>query len=87
MVETLELKWGITDDFGGDDPRALIVQLEDMPYSAYIKWDGCCEITKTFNEGYESEEKVRLHICDIPQFITILESLEDFRLNNIDGAE
>ena len=83
----MELKWKITDDFGKENPHGLQVELEDLPYKAYIKWDGCCEVTKTFNEGTEIEEDVRLHICDISQFVTILESLEDFRINNIDGAE
>ena len=86
-MPSLNLEWIITDDFGGDDPRALKVKLKGLPYKAYIKWDGCCEVTKTFNEDTEIEEDVMLHICDIGQFITILQSLEDFRMTNIEGAE
>ena len=74
------LNWKITDDFGGKDNVALSVDLEDYPYEAYIKWDGCCEVTNT-----ETEE--RMHICDIDAFVKVLQSLEDFRLRNIDGAE
>lgn len=83
-----ELKWVITDDFGGKDNVALKVKLEGWDYTAYIKWDGCCEITKTNAcKGEDGLEDETTHICNVPQFIKILQSLEDFRMNNIEDAE
>jgi len=89
MKNATELKWVITDDFGkGKKGSALCVKLEGWDYTAYIKWDGCCEITKVNacrdKDGLEDETT---HICDVPQFIEVLQSLEDFRMNNIEGAE
>jgi len=83
-----ELKWIITDDFGGKDTVALKVKLEGWDYTAYIKWDGCCEITKVNAcVGKNGLEDETTHICDVPQFIEVLESLEAFRMANIEGAE
>lgn len=83
-----ELKWIVTDDFGGKDNVALIVKLAGCDYEAYIKWDGCCEITQVdFCKGQDGLEDQHFHICDVPQFIKVLQSLEDFRMNNIKGAE
>ena len=81
------LDWKITNDFGGGDTSALEVELPDSGYSAFIKWDGCCEIKRIHNKDHNSDSIDRIHICDVPQFIKILQSLEDFRLNNIEGAE
>ena len=81
-----ELKWVITNDFGGKDNVALEVELEGWEFRAYIKRDGCCEITKADHYA-RGKIDFRIHVCDVPQFIKILQSLEDFRVNNIDGAE
>lgn len=83
-----ELKWIITDDFGGEGNVALKVKLEGWDYIAYIKWDGCCEITKV-NACMDKNGLVdeTTHICNVPQFIEVLQSLEDFRMKNIEGAE
>ena len=81
------MEWEVTNDFGGVDNVALEVKLKDWGYCAYIKWDGCCEIYKTINKGCPSEEIEQIHICDIPQYIKMLQSLEDFRMNNIDIAQ
>jgi len=77
VTETKELNWIITNDFD-DGEIALEVRLEDWDYTAYIKWDGCCEI---------KNDSINVHICDVPQFIEVLQSLEEFRMNNIEGAE
>ena len=87
----MELKWIITNDFG-DSPEertcSLDVQLEGWNYSAYIKRDGCVDLVKKDScVGPNGTEDEDIHICDIPQFIEILQSLENFRMNNIDGAE
>ena len=88
MIESEKLKWVITNDFGGKDNVALEVKLEGWDYTAYIKWDGCCEITKVNAcKGKDGLEDETTHICNIPQFIEILQSLEKFRMDNIDGAE
>ncbi len=78
MIE--KLNWIITDDFGGKDNVALSVKLEGWDYEAFIKWDGCCDIRG--NNGL-----IDSHICDIPQFIEVLQSLEEFRMKNIKNAE
>ncbi len=75
-----KLEWVITDDFGGKDNVALMVALKGWDYTAYIKWDGCCEI-----KG--NGKQIDMHICDVPQFIDVLQSLEDFRMSNIYCAE
>ena len=80
-----ELKWVITNDFSKKEPCCLSVKLDGFEYDAFIKWDGCCEVRR-YNNGHQDEYD-QIHICDIPQFITILQSLEDFRMNNIVGAE
>ena len=54
--------------------------IEDWDYTAYIKWDGYCEI-----KG--NGKQIDIHICDVPQFIEVLQSLEEFRMKNIKGAE
>ena len=88
IMSNHELKWIITNDFGGGDSVAIEVKLEDMPYTAYIKWDGCCEITQVDAcKGPDGLENDSFHICDIPRFIRVLQSLEDFRMDNINGAE
>lgn len=90
MIETTkqQLNWLITNDFGGKSPVALEVKLEDWDYTAYIKWDGCCEITKVNAcMGKNGLEDDSIHICDVPQFIEVLQSLEEFRMENIEGAE
>ncbi len=83
-----ELKWIIIDKFGEEKPVCLTVRLDGFNYEAYIKWDGCVDFTKKDacmgSDGMEDED---IHICDIPAFITILQSLEDFRMNNIESAE
>lgn len=89
MEKNKEFNWIITDDFGDKSGVALIVQLKGWDYSAYIKWDGCCEITRK-NDCIDEQGKSidnTFHICDVPQFIKVLKSLEEFRMKNIDGAE
>ena len=89
MIESEEkLRWTIVDDFGGKDNVALKVKLDGWDYKAYIKWDGCCEITKiNACKGKNGLEDDSIHICDVPQFIEVLQSLEAFRMKNIKGAE
>ena len=82
-----QLKWIVTNDFGEKESHCLEVKLEGFDYDAYIKWDGCCEIRRHYNVGSKNQDTDQIHICDIPQFITILQSLEDFRMNNIESAE
>ena len=88
MAEARTLNWIITNDFGGNGNVCLDVKLEGTNYEAFIKWDGCCEITDkdALVSGGELFDST-FHICDVPRFIEILQSLEDFRMNNIDGAE
>ncbi len=85
--EKPEWNWIITRGNKKDYLASLDVQLEGYPYSAYIKADGCCEIKRIHNKDTKTEMEDFIHICDIPQFIKILQSLEDFRMNNINGAE
>ncbi len=86
-----ELKWIITNDFGDKEPHCLSVRAEDGFYEAFIKNNGCCEITEFERYNPETDEneteEFTIHICDIPRFITMLQSLEDFRMNNIESAE
>lgn len=72
-------------DISGDDV-CLNVKHKEGFCKAYIKWDGCCEITQ-----YEDEEMTKedfsIHLCDVPRFIAILQSLEQFRMEKIKDAE
>ena len=79
------LKWFITDDFGEKEDRfALKVKLEGFEcLSAYIKRDGCCEIYREWNEGLKTQHTEQMHICDVSRFVTMLQSLEEFRVNNV----
>lgn len=47
-------------------------------WSAFVKWDGCLEVTRYFNvpygEGNEDNEST-IHICDLDEFIARLEAL------------
>ncbi len=88
MPEKTSLNWIITNDFGkGKNALCLNVKLDEMYYDAFIKSDGCCEVRHYLNIGHKTQDYDQIHICDIPQFITILQSLEDFRINNTKGAE
>jgi len=79
-------EWVITNDFGDKEPQCLSVKAKDGFYEAFIKWNGCCDITEYETDQNKTEE-FNIHICDIPRFIKMLQSLEDFRMNNITGAK
>ena len=86
----MNIEWDIENDFGDKGETALVVKSKELPYRAYIKWDGCCELYK---HNYDNNGKLsrndynQIHVCSIPRFIEILQSLEDFRINNIGWAE
>ena len=49
----------------------------------YVKWDGCIEIYRAFNipfdmqEGYDENNACNMHICDLSDFIKLLEEVRD----------
>ncbi len=80
-----KIRWKITNNFDKKEPTCLSVKLEDNYYKAFIKRDGCCEIYRHHNNCENDYDQI--HICSIPHFIKVLESLEEFRMDNIKGAE
>ena len=42
---------------------------------ASVKWDGCINLTRTYNGGTDAEAEDCIHICDLDQFIKELEAL------------
>ncbi|MGR3292482.1 MAG: hypothetical protein ACUZ9M_00535 [Candidatus Scalindua sp.] len=79
------LNWKITDNFGKKEACCLKVKLENSCYAAFIKWDGCCEIYRYHNNCKNDYDQI--HICNISEFIEVLKSLEEFRMNNIENSE
>jgi hypothetical protein len=55
-----------------------------LAYRAFMKYDGCVEITKFYNGGTDEEQ---LHICHVNDFIEDLKAMEADRLALIKNAE
>jgi len=57
------------------------LQLEDATgdlYSAFIKWDGCCEISRCDSNDHEDN----IHMCDIDEWIDRLQSMKKAALKH-----
>ena len=61
------------------DPHVRVVQIDEQ-YEVYMKWDGCIEIKEIGDKG-------SYHVCDVPRFIEQLQTLETYRMENIENAE
>jgi hypothetical protein len=44
-------------------------------YQAYVKWDGCVQLTRYFNGNQNDEDSI--HICDLDDFISRLQEIRD----------
>jgi len=53
-------------------------------YSASVKWDGCIDFTRYFNEP-NGEMKDSIHICDIDDMIARLQALKQLCIENSFG--
>ncbi len=85
-------EWVITDKREYAMDIDYVDKNGDVWYDAYIKWDGCCNVRHFWNapknlQSDKEEDYEQMHICDIPQFIKILQSIEDFRMANLETAE
>lgn len=69
-------EWKIKGNIGSHGVR--IIGHEGW-YEAYIKCGGCCEVVRYYNQP-EGEDYNQIHICDIPAFIEILQSIEKYRV-------
>lgn len=64
-----------------DDPKGIghtftaADEYDDV--RAYVKWDGCLELSREFNKGAAEPDVDSLHICDISGFIEFLEALRE----------
>ena len=58
-------------------------------YEAYVRSDGCCDVFRYYNHPKKDNEDDydQIHMCGIPEFIKILQSIEDFRMANLETAE
>lgn len=54
-------------------------------WSVYMKWDGCCELTRFFNGSRDDSE--RLHICDMKSFSEFVMQVENLRFELVKAAE
>ena len=79
-------QWKIVNRFDSETPVCLVVKHITLPLKAYIKWDGCVEVTG-FEEGDRDTESYTVHMCDVDDYIAMLKSLEEFRMANIEGAQ
>lgn len=47
-------------------------------WSAFVKWDGCLEVQRYFNQPWgDGDTDCSLHICEIEDMIARLEMLRD----------
>ena len=53
-------------------------------YEAWMKWDGCIELTRFLNYGRDID---RIHICDAVGLARILEELETRRIAMFEGGD
>ena len=59
---------------GKEHTHAITIKHDRI--SAFIKWDGCCEVSLCFNEN----DWDTIHVCSIPNFIEELQAIEEFRV-------
>lgn len=70
------MEWEID---GEEHSHAVSIKDVEGWYEAYIKWDGCCEVVQHYNTPGGDGDSDQIHICDIPKFIEILQSIEKYR--------
>jgi len=58
----------------------------DNAWEIELKWDGCINLWG-LDDNLEVDPHQYMHICDVTKFIDMLSQVEQFRLDNIDGAE
>ncbi len=75
------LGWTIqTPTRPGDEECTLTLKSDDGRWEAYIKWDGCCEIIRHSVTPIEYDEPEQIHICDMDEYIEMLQAIEKFRV-------
>jgi hypothetical protein len=53
-------------------------------YEAFVKWDGCIELTRLFNG---SDDDDTIHICDLDDFIARLQELKSLGAKYFNNEE
>jgi len=78
----------IVKAYKGDDGENICLDVSvNDDYFIGLKWDGCINLWKTEADGITPDPCQYMHICDVTKFIDMLSQVEQFRLDNIDGAE
>lgn len=80
-----EPDWKEVDRHEDGDIYTATFEDPDGWYEAFVKWDGCIDLTRYFNtplsvergKDRNSDDECYIHICDLDDFIARLQKLRD----------